>query len=101
MRIFLGTLAAIVAAIALFFVGSLIWHDANYPGYTYRYRLSISPEIDGQVRGGRWHVIGDQSVHLHNGDVSDRGEMWAAVFQGGPRACLDGGSALITAGLER
>jgi very-short-patch-repair endonuclease len=29
------------------------------------------------------------------------GERWAAVFQGGPRACLDGGSALIAAGLER
>lgn len=66
------------------------------------YGLGITRwEIDGQVRGGRWHVIGDQSVHLHNSDVSDRGEMWAAVFQGGPRACLDGGSALITAGLER
>ncbi len=50
MRIFLGVLVAFVGAIALFFISSLIWHDANYPGYTYRYRLSISPEIDGQVR---------------------------------------------------
>lgn len=58
-------------------------------------------EVTGQVRGGRWLLIGDQSVQLHNGQVSPVGEMWAAVFQGGPRACLDGGSALIAAGLER
>lgn len=29
------------------------------------------------------------------------GERWAAVFQGGPRAQLDGASALVAAGLER
>jgi very-short-patch-repair endonuclease len=58
-------------------------------------------EIRGQVRARRWQLIGDQSVQLDNGELRDRGEMWAAVFQGGPRACLDGGSALIAAGLER
>jgi hypothetical protein len=46
----LGALAAIAVAIVLYFVGSLIWLDTSYPAYTYRYRLSISPEIDGQVR---------------------------------------------------
>lgn len=66
------------------------------------YRLGISRwEITGQVRGGRWLLIGDQSVQLHNGGLSPQGEMWAAVFQGGPRACLDGGSALIAAGVQR
>ena len=58
-------------------------------------------EIRGQVRGGRWQLIGDQSVQLSNGELGPVGERWAAVFQGGPRACLDGGSALIAAGLER
>jgi hypothetical protein len=48
-RVFLGVLAAIAVAIALYFVSSLIWLDTSYPAYTYRYRLSISPEIDGQV----------------------------------------------------
>jgi very-short-patch-repair endonuclease len=66
------------------------------------YRVGITRwEIAGQVRGGRWRLIGDQSVQLHHGELSVRGEMWAAVFQGGPRACLDGGSALVVAGLER
>jgi very-short-patch-repair endonuclease len=46
-------------------------------------------------------LIGDQSVHLGNGALSQVGEQWAAVFQGGPRACLDGASALVAGGLDR
>jgi len=66
------------------------------------YRLGITRwEVRGQVRGHRWQLVGDQSVQLSNGELSGAGEQWAAVFQGGPRACLDGGSALIAAGLER
>jgi very-short-patch-repair endonuclease len=66
------------------------------------YGLGITRwEVRGQVRGHRWQLIGDQSVHLFNGPLSPEGEQWAAVFQGGPRACLDGGSALIAAGMER
>lgn len=33
--------------------------------------------------------------------VSDEGHRWAAVFQGGPRACLDGATALLAGGLQR
>jgi very-short-patch-repair endonuclease len=66
------------------------------------YALGVTRwEIDGHVRARRWQRIGDQSVHLGNGALSQAGELWAAVFQGGPRACLDGASALIAAGLER
>lgn len=66
------------------------------------YGLGITRwEITGQVRAGRWQLLGDQSVCLHNGEVSDDSHRWAAVIQGGPRACLDGASALIASGLER
>lgn len=58
-------------------------------------------EIRGHVRAHRWQLIGDQSVCLHNGPVARRGHLHAAVFQGGPRAYLDGASALEAAGLER
>jgi very-short-patch-repair endonuclease len=58
-------------------------------------------EIRGQVRMVRWQLIGDQSVCLHNGPIEDWGHHWAAVFQGGPRAVLDGASSLIAGGLER
>jgi very-short-patch-repair endonuclease len=66
------------------------------------YALGVTRwEIRGHVRAGRWQLVGDQSVHLGNGAVSVLGDQWAAVFQGGPRACLDGASALLAAGLER
>jgi very-short-patch-repair endonuclease len=57
--------------------------------------------VRGQVRARRWMTIGDQAVCLHRGEVSPVGLRWAAVFQGGPRAHLDGASALIASGLER
>jgi hypothetical protein len=43
-------LLAIFVAVPLYFVGSLFLLQTIYPGQTYRYRLSILPEIDGQVR---------------------------------------------------
>jgi very-short-patch-repair endonuclease len=58
-------------------------------------------EIRGQVKAARWQLVGDQSVCLHNGPIAEAGHWWAAVFQGGPRACLDGASALVAGGLER
>jgi very-short-patch-repair endonuclease len=58
-------------------------------------------EIRGRVLAGRWQLVGDQSVCLHNSVIDPVGHRWAAVFQGGPRACLDGASALIASGLER
>jgi hypothetical protein len=58
-------------------------------------------EVRAHVRARRWQLIGDQTVALHTGTVSAVGQMWAAVFQGGPRAHLDGASALVAAGLAR
>lgn len=58
-------------------------------------------QVRGQVRARRWQLVGDQSVCLHNATISDAGHHWAAVFQGGPRACLDGASALLASGLQR
>ncbi|UMG93576.1 DUF559 domain-containing protein [Nocardioides sp. TF02-7] len=58
-------------------------------------------EVRSQVRAGRWQLIGDQAVVLHNGAVSDEGHRWAAVFSGGPRAQLDGAASLVASGLQR
>lgn len=58
-------------------------------------------QVRARVRSGRWQTVGDQTVVLHNGPLPLETERWAAVFQGGPRACLDGASALQVAGLER
>jgi very-short-patch-repair endonuclease len=58
-------------------------------------------EVRHEVRVGRWQLVGDQSVCLHNSEMSQLGHFWAAVFQGGPRACLDGEAALVASGLQR
>ena len=58
-------------------------------------------EVRAHVRARRWQTVGDQTIALHSGPVSELGSMWAAVFQGGPRAHLDGATALIASGLAR
>ncbi len=66
------------------------------------YALGVTRwEVRGEVRAGRWQLVGDQSVCVHNAALSEIGEWWAAVFQGGPRAQLDGASALLAWGLQR
>ena len=57
--------------------------------------------VKGQLRARRWRALSDQAICLHTGPPSDHGLRWAAVIQGGPRAYLDGVSALMEAGLER
>src|SRR4051794_10426823 len=57
--------------------------------------------VRGQVRARRWSTFGDQVVCLHRVTPETAGLRWAAVFQGGPRAHLDGAAALIAGGLER
>jgi hypothetical protein len=54
-----------------------------------------------ELRVGRWQRLSDQAVCVHNGPVAEEGHWWAAVLQGGPRAQLDGASALLAAGLQR
>lgn len=54
-----------------------------------------------ELRVGRWQRMSDQAICLHNGPVAEVGHWWAAVLQGGPRAQLDGASALVASGLQR
>lgn len=58
-------------------------------------------QVKGQLRARRWQALTDQAICLHNGPVDQHGQRCAAVIQGGPRAYLDGVSALVEAGLER
>jgi very-short-patch-repair endonuclease len=58
-------------------------------------------EVRAHVRARRWQTLGEQSLVLQTGPVSYLGSMWAAVFQGGPRAHLDGATALVASGLTR
>lgn len=58
-------------------------------------------EITANVRAGRWQALGFQSIITYTGPPSVQARHWAAVFEAGPRAFLDGVSALQAAGLER
>lgn len=57
-------------------------------------------EVRAHVRADRWRRVGSQSVCIHRGPLTQQASHWAAVFEAGPRAHLDGGSALIAAGLR-
>jgi very-short-patch-repair endonuclease len=56
-------------------------------------------EVLANVRAGRWQRLLSQSIYVHTGPVPDAAFLWAAVFEAGPRAFLDGESALVAAGL--
>lgn len=58
-------------------------------------------EVRANVRAGRWQQVGRQSIALSSGPLVRGAMLWAAVFEAGPRAFLDGVSALQAAGLER
>lgn len=56
-------------------------------------------EIRAHLDAQRWARVGTQSISTHRGPLSQRAQHWAAVFEAGPRAHLDGASALVEAGL--
>ena len=65
------------------------------------YRLGVTrAEVRANVAAGRWQRVGSQSLVTHNGPLIEAARHWAAVFEAGPRAQLDGESSLIAAGLE-
>jgi hypothetical protein len=57
-------------------------------------------EIEAHLRGQRWRPVHTQSIAVHTGPLLRDGLQWAAVFEAGPRGCLDGASALVAGGLE-
>src|SRR5262245_61845882 len=58
-------------------------------------------EVRAHVRARRWRRVGSQCVSTTTGALTRRQQLWAAVFEAGPRAFLDGAAALEAAGLER
>lgn len=57
-------------------------------------------QLRAQVAAQRWQRVHSQVVVTHTGPLLDETTWWAAVLEGGPRAHLDGASALIAEGLE-
>ncbi|MFC4783332.1 DUF559 domain-containing protein [Nocardioides sp. MAHUQ-72] len=56
--------------------------------------------VRAQVRARRWQTIGRHCLCLHTGPLTLEGRYWVAVLEGGPRAYIDGASALLVAGLQ-
>ena len=64
------------------------------------YRLGLTrAEVLANIKAGRWQRLLSQSIYVHTGPVPELARLWAAVFEAGPRAFLDGESALVAAGL--
>lgn len=56
-------------------------------------------QIKAQLRACRWKAHGRQTISTHTGELSAAAMRWYAVFEAGPRAVIDGVSALEVAGL--
>jgi very-short-patch-repair endonuclease len=57
-------------------------------------------EARANVRANRWQALGRHCIVLHTGPLTDKQRWWAAVLEAGPRAYLDGASALRASGLQ-
>lgn len=57
-------------------------------------------EVRAQVRAERWQLIGRHCLGMHNGPLTTEARHWVAALEAGPRAFIDGESALVLAGLE-
>jgi very-short-patch-repair endonuclease len=65
------------------------------------YALGVTRgEVRAHVRARRWRSIGRHAVAVHCGPLPPASQWWAAVLEGGPRAFLDGASALVASGLQ-
>lgn len=56
-------------------------------------------ELRAQISARRWQRVWTRSICVHTGPVPAAGRWWAAVFEGGDRALLDGEASLVASGL--
>lgn len=56
-------------------------------------------QIRAELQARRWRAHGRQVIAVHTGELAGTAPYWAAVFEAGPRAVIDGASALRLAGL--
>lgn len=57
-------------------------------------------QLQARLRGGRWQRTGRQSVCVTTGPLTRAATRWVAVLETGPRAALDGITALQAAGVK-
>lgn len=82
-------------------VAKLAQHQGGVVSRRQAYAAGLTRgEVRAQVRARRWQRVWSCSLCLHTGPVSGEGLDWAAVFEGGGRAMLDGEAALLASGLK-
>ncbi|MFX0537604.1 type IV toxin-antitoxin system AbiEi family antitoxin domain-containing protein [Ornithinimicrobium sp. Y1847] len=57
-------------------------------------------DIRAEVARGVWHRVGTHTICIEGREPSAQGRLWWALWESGPRAVLDGPTALIAAGLS-
>jgi very-short-patch-repair endonuclease len=57
-------------------------------------------EVRANVRAGRWVRLGAHCVRTDTGAMTVNATWWSGVLEAGPRAFLDGETALLAAGLQ-
>ncbi|MGH3424738.1 MAG: hypothetical protein ACRDO8_08425, partial [Nocardioidaceae bacterium] len=57
-------------------------------------------ELQAELRAERWKAHGRETIAVHTGPLDEEMMRWFAVIEAGPRAALDGVSALQAAGLK-
>lgn len=56
-------------------------------------------EIKTELARGVWHRAGTHTLSIDGTEPQGAGSLWRALWESGPRAVLDGASALVAAGL--
>lgn len=57
-------------------------------------------DVRTEIDRGVWHRVGVHTISVEGTRLSGRGPMWRALWEAGPRAVLDGPTALLAAGLK-
>jgi hypothetical protein len=77
---------------------------ADQAGVITRRQLSAmgfsSAAVEANIAAARWQALGVHCIAVHTGSFTDMARYWSAVLEAGPRAYVDGGSALVLAGLR-
>ena len=81
-------------------LGDLVSDQAGVASREQFYELGFTrAQLRAQCAARRWQTVGRQSFAVHTGPLTTEALHWAAVFEAGPRAQLDGASSLLAHGL--
>lgn len=79
----------------------LFWQQGGVASRRQLYAIELKRwELRAELRAHRWVRAGRQTICGHTGELSELARWWAATFEVGSQAALDGVTALQAAGLR-